>query len=59
MRLSRRALEPAVIAALLLGVALLCQPVSIALFRAGFFVTLSGAIAFVVVSHLPEAPHDE
>jgi len=50
----KRSMEAVVIAALLLGVAAMCQPLSIALFRLGFFVTLGGIVAFIVVSHLPE-----
>ncbi len=46
--------EALVVAALLAGVVAMCQPFSIALFRAGFFATLLGTIAFVAVSHVPE-----
>lgn len=48
--------EAIVIAALFFGVLSMCQPFSIALFRAGFFVTLLSTIAFIVVSHLTEKP---
>ena len=50
----RGRLEAVVIAGLLFGVAAMCQPLSIALFRLVFFVTLGVIVAFIVVSHLPE-----
>ena len=46
--------EAAAIALMLIGVAMVCQPVVHFLFRWGFLVTLSGIVAFTAASHLKD-----
>ena len=47
-------MEAVAMALIGVGVVMMCQPVSIALFGWSFLVVLSGTIMFLIVSHFPE-----
>jgi hypothetical protein len=51
-RTTKRTLEIAAIALILLGIFSLCQPWAFVLYRYGFTILLIGTISFTVVSHL-------
>lgn len=42
-------------AVIFLGIVLMCQPLSVALFSWGFPVLLAGTVLFIALDHVPEA----
>jgi hypothetical protein len=48
----RRILEPLFMAVGLIGIVILCQPVSFGLYTAGFAVLLTGLVGFNVAIHM-------
>jgi hypothetical protein len=53
MRNRRKILERAALAVMAVGILMVWQPWLHVFFRLGFFVTISGTIAFIVAAHLP------
>ncbi|MCY1739311.1 hypothetical protein [Ensifer sp. SL37] len=54
LRLRRGAWEMVASVLIALGVVMLMQPVSLALYSFSFLVTLLGTVMFIIVSHFPE-----